>query len=368
MPSKGLRLPILLAQKEVYREASPAYKISPMGTLGYALNQATPSVISQTIDNKDGYIKDAKIRFKKRAAPGTSVTADDCSLQTEPAYYEQTIPALLKRYKGVWFDMPTIKAFTEDALKPRQMGTPATQVMQEVMDEIMVQINGLMMDINADVIGAIAFGANVGNGGLLTSKSVNFPQNLASMVLASGMNEVTNDAMLNEIDVRKASIIGSGVVNLYYLSMMQKFTENASANPGMLPLPKFFFDPAAATAWGANQFALLEQDAVQFVNICQNRAGNISGAWGNSEFGTITFPVADPQGNSFRTLEFDWQAKEVDCPANQVIGGNSVARGRGLSFTIGCNYGVVQLPTNAYEAADRLTGVRGVTRYTGANT
>ena len=367
MPSLGLRPAVLLTQKAVFGQNSPQAKITPMGYLAYLLSQATPNILSSTIDDKSGYIKDVNVRFKKRAAAGTSVTVDGCTIEAEGAYYTQTMPALLKRYKGTWFDYPTIKQFTEDALASKQVGNVPTRLMQEVWDEIMAQANGLLLDINADLLAALAFGINVQNG-LATTKTVNFPQNTSTLVMASGMTEVMSDAMLNEADIRTASIVGSGIINYYYLQQAAKGLDQSGMNSTQLALPKFYFDPAAATAFGANQFAVIEKDAVQFVNLCNNRATGIMGRLGTSEFGNLTLPIVDAQGNSFRNLEFDLQIKEVDCPASQTIAGVAASKGRGFIVILGCNYGTVQIPTTAYASADRLTGNRGTYRYTGTNT
>lgn len=364
--SKGLALPLLLAQKEVFKNASPADKLSPMGTMAYMLAQSTPSVVSQAIDAKNGYIRDVNVRYRKRAAAGTSVTADDCSIQTEPAWFNQTLPTLLKRFKGVWFDFPTIKQFTADALATQNAGTPATPLMMEVIDTIRTQLNGLLLDINTDLLTALTFGKNVSTG-LNTVKTVNFPLNTTNLALASGMTDIMNDAMLNEANIRDCSVIGSGIVNMYYLQQAAKGNDQSGLTTNQLAMPKMFFDPAAATVLGANQFALVEQDALQFINVCYNRAAAISGRLGNSEFGTIKFPVADSMGNSLRELEFDWQVKEEDCPGDRVIAGNSVARGRGYTFILGCHYAPLQIPSTAYETTDRMTQVNGVWRYVATN-
>jgi len=364
MSSKGIALAVLKAQKEIFSSAAPMTKITPMGTLAYLLANSRPSVLSQTVDNKSGYIRDVNIRYRKRAAAGESVTDDDCSLQTEPAFFTQTIPSLSKRFKGIWFDMPTIKTFTEDALAGN-----STTTMVEVMDAIMNEINGLLLDINTDVVTALTFGKNVVTGAN-TATTVNFTQNAANNVLTSGMTKIMADIMANEVTVQNCDIIGSGLINNYMLQQMAKGVDAGGVNSAGLALPGFWYDPQFATTVGANQFAVVEKNALQFVNVCYNRAGKISGRFGTSEFGTISFPITDATGNSLGNLEFDIQFKEEDCPGDKIIGdpqGSPVAKGRGMSVIIGCHFALAQIPATAYLSTDRMYQVNGVWRYTATN-
>lgn len=363
---KGTALAILKAQKEIFASATPSLKITPMGTLAYLLSQGSPNILSKTIDNRTGYIRDVNIRYRKRASAGESVTEDDCSLQSEPAFYTQTIPALSKRYKGIWFDMPTIKAFEADALASTGMGTP-TPVMMEVMEAVMNEINGLLLDINTDLVTALTFGKNVASGAS-TAKTVNFTQNTANNVLASGMTEVLGDALLNEVSSTNLDIIGSGIIAKYMLQQQAKGVDSGGVITSQLTTPNFWFDPAFTGVVGANQFAVVEKNALQFVNVCMNRGNAISGRFGTSEFGTIMFPVVDSLGNSLANLEFDIQLKESDCPSDVTIGSDEpAAKGRGMSVIIGCHFALAQVPATAYKSGDRMYQVNGVWRYTATN-
>lgn len=369
MPSNGLALALLKSQIECFKTAAPQYKISPVGGLGYALEQASPSIVSQAIDDGSGYIRDVNIRYLVRGAAGSSTTVDDCSLQTEAAYLTQTMPSLMKRYMGIWFDIKTIQQFTADALAPRQVGTPPTKVMEEVVSVIRSKINGLLQDINIDLLGSVVFGKNVSTASNAT-KSVNFPQAASTFLLNTAMNEVSYDIRNNEAKFEECSIIGSGNIVKAYQALGANGVAANGLNQSQLIWPKLYFDPYAATAFGANQFAVVEKNAIQFLNVSYNRLNSISGRFGNSTFGTITFPIQDSEGNILRTLEFDWQAIEVDCPTDQTIDeyGFAMPKGRGIKFIIGCHYAFLQLPSTAYSTSDRLTQVNGVWRFTGTNT
>lgn len=371
MPSVGLAQATLLAQSAVFGEAAAANKISPMGTLGLLLNGGQPKILSQNVDLKNGYIRDVNIRSKKRAAAGTTVTTDGCTVEAEAAYYTQTMPSLMKRYKGIWFDIPTIQQFQEDALKMvNAPGASApTMVQSEVMDTLMTHINGILLDINADCVAAISNGKNAVTG-LTTAKNINFPLNTTNLALGSGMEGVLNDMQFNEVNFRNAAIVGSGKISSFYNLQAVKGLDQAGVNSSLMSLPKFYYDPEIISAFAADDFLVVENGALQFLNVCYNRVALLDGKkFGTSTFFTIKVPVADALGNSFRELEFDVQVIEMDCPSDVTIGEDEpAAKGRGYKFIIGCHYTPVQLPDTAYEASDRLTGVNGVFRYHATNT
>lgn len=375
--SNGIRQAILLAQREVFRNAAPQNKLTPAGYLDYLLSQNKPQIISANVDDRSsGYIKDVKVRFKKRFGTGKSVTTDDCSIQAKSPYYEQSIPSLMFRKISLFFDWNTIETFTEDALAVQAKGTPATAVMNEVIDSITAALNGLIGDINVDLLGVQVsnFGTNVVAGNN-SARTVNFPLSTTTNPLTQGMTMVMSDAMANEVMLNGSHIVGSGIVNSYYLNQVAKGLDAAGLDSTRFSMPAFHYDPYAASEWGSNQFALLEKDAVQFINVCKFR-GPKSGRWGNSQFGTITWPIQDSLGGGegLRQMEFDFQAKEVDCPQEGVIigggeayGGSTENTGRGLQFDLMANFAQVNIPSDAYTSSDRLYQVNGTFRYAATN-
>ncbi len=378
MPSKGLALALLLAQREVFRNAAPQYKLTPAGFLDYALSQNQPKILSLSVDDKSGYIRDVKVRSKKRFATGMSATTDDCSIQSTSPYYEQTVPSMLFRKISIWVDWNTIERFTTDALAAQKAGTPATSVMTEVIDGIQSALNGLIGDINIDLLTdqAAAFGVNIVPGNN-TAQAVNFALNTTNNDLDSGMPKIMSDAMLNEVQLNGASIVGSGFINNFYLQQAAKGLDQSGVDTNRYKLPNFYFDPYADAEWGTNEFGLFERDAVQFLNICKFR-GVKSDRWGTSQFGTITWPLIDSLGGGqgLRQLEFDFQAKEVDCPQEGVIigndqaygGANTIDTGRGLQFDLMCWFKGVNIPSDAYMTTDRLYQVNGTFRFEATNT
>lgn len=365
----GIRQAILVAQQAAFRDASPMSKLTPAGYLDSLLNNTSPKLIGDIVDDGSGYIKDVNVRYRKRAATGESVTSDDCSIQGEPVFYTQTIPSLSFRKKSLYFDWDYIETFQEDALKAMNVGTPATAIMEEAYYAIINECNGLIGDINNDLLTAqvAAFGTNIESGNN-AARTVNFELTTTTNDLTEGITKLLNDAMQNEFRLNNAYIVGAGLVNQYYLQQAFKGLDGNGVNTAAATMPKMYYDPYTTAKWGTNQFGLFEKDAVSFLNVCKFR-GTKTKRLGTSQFFTMTLPLTDSLGGTgYRTLEFDVQIKEVDCPnASMTIYGESTAVGRGYSMDIMCHFAQVNIPSTAYKATDRLTGNNGTLRYTATN-
>jgi len=368
---KGLANALLIASREAFRGATPITKVTTPGFLQYLLENNKPAIISMAKDDGSGYLRDVKIRYRTRGVPGKTTTADDCSIQVRPAYKEVVVPSTSYRALGLTFDNEEIQKFEADAMAQLSAGTPVmTGIMKDIYEAIIEQSNGMFADIDSDLLAlqAANFGKNISTG-LNTAKTVNFPLNTTNNPLASGMTDVTADAMLNEIRLSGASIVGSGLINNYYLQQSAKGIDQSGLNTAQLALPKFYFDPYSQTSWSANNFGLFERDAVQFVNTCRFR-GAKSGQLGSDFFMTLKLPIVDSLGQgSLGAFEFDVQLTYRTCPGEIVIAGaDPVAIGRGWNIILSCSYQTVNIPSDSYEATDRLNAVNGTFRYLATNT
>lgn len=366
---KGLAQAIIVSSREAFRDASPMDKITPLGYMQYLLENTKPNVLNTGIDDGSGYIRNVKLRYMQRGAPGQSITEDNCTVQTRAAYVNADLPTTLFRALGITFEDDTIALYERDALAMMNVpGTPATQVMKEVWDAIISQANGLFTDINNDllVLQSTHFGTNVVSG-LNTAKTVNFALNGANNDLSAGMTQVLADAMYNESKLAGSSIVGSGIIANYSLQQRAKSYDQAGVNTALLQLPNFKFDPYANTNWGANNFGLFEKDAVQLINICRFR-GAKAGLKGSDYFFTVKLPVQDSigQGN-YREFEFDVQLTYRTCPQEVLIGETTVAMGRGWNIILMSSYQQVNIPSDSYAATDRMYGNNGTYLYHATN-
>ena len=368
MSSYGLALPVYLTMQQVFRSSNPELKLTPRGYLDYLLHNNKPTILSDTIDDRSGYIRDVKVRYRKRMGLGRTVTTDDCSIQGGIGRFEMTLPSTLFRKFALFFPWSVIEKFSEDALAMRNLpnSTPPTQVMQIVIDDFQQALNGILGDINDDLLSiqAASFGKNAVNS-LNTPKTFNIPLSTTTNDITQGFTMLMADAMANEVvpDFIGAAFVGSGLINNFYLKQ--------DYDPAKTPkIPAFYYDPRAQAKWGVNQFGLFERDAVQFVNICRFRGAAKSGRFGTSKFGTMKWPVRDSFGGTgLSDFEFDFQVRELDCPTDDMVigGGDPQAVGRGVVFDLMASYQQVNIPADAYEDTDPLTGTNGTFRYTATN-
>jgi hypothetical protein len=372
---KGLANALLIASREAFRGATPISKVTTPGFLQYLLNNNKPQIISQGKDDGSGYMRDIKIRYRQRGVPGKTVTTDDCSVQARPAYLETTVPATQFRALGLAFEDDLIATFERDALAQVSAGTPQmTSIMKDVYEGIVEQANGFFADVNNDLLAlqAAGFGKNQVTG-LNTARTVNFPLNATNNDLATGMTLVQADAMANEVKLTGAAVVGSGLVNNYFLQQVAKSAAQNGLDTSRQFLPNFYFDPYAATGWGSNQFGLFEKDAVQFVNTCRFR-GAKSGQKGSDFFMTLKLPIIDSLGqSSLGAFEFDVQLTYRTCPDEVQIGtyaagtNEPVLLQRGWNIILMSSYQTVNIPADSYASGDRLNGVNGTFRYVATN-
>lgn len=373
---KGLANALLISSREAFRGASPVTKVTAPGFLQYLLNNNKPDIISMAKDDGSGYLRDVKIRYRSRGVPGKSVTTDDCTVQSKPVYKNLDVPATSFRKLGLVFDDEDIQKFERDAMAQLNVGNPQmTGIMKDIFEAIVEQANGLFADVNNDLLTAQStnFGKNMITGAA-TPKTINFEKDGTQNTLNSGMTEVMSDAMANEMRIADAAIVGSGLINNYYLQQLAKSQNNAGLDTSKLALPKFYYDQYAASKWGANQFGLFERDAVQFVNVCRFR-GAKAGQKGSDFFMTLRLPLVDSLGQGILSgFEFDVQLSYRTCPEDVQVGTYDAdanppqALGRGWNVLISCAYQAVNIPSDSYESTDLLSGVNGTFRYTAANT
>lgn len=364
--------PFLLFQsKAVFTGSAPTTKITPAGYTRMLMENTKPNIVSQGIDDGSGHIRSVVVKYRTRLAKGQTSQTDNCDIDAIPVYAEQTIAATMFRKRAILLEDNIIAQYEKDAsafvsggLKP----TGITPLMQEQWDVLMEQVNGFLNDMNNDLVTkqVTNFGKNQTTG-LATAKTVNFPLSTTTNNLAQGMTSVMSDARLNEINLMSCNIVGSGLIDAYYIQNPAISTAQNGVNINNLAKPKYYHDFDTTADWGVNQFGIFEKNSVQLIDI--NRyTGFKAGVKGNSFFGTLIVPVMDSEGNTM-SLSLDIQMKYIDCPTDVVVGGYGDAQtvNRGWVLIISKSFDQFNIPTDAYSAADRLTGNNGTLRYTATN-
>lgn len=360
---------LLLTQKQVFGGATPSQKITPLGFLAMLLGNTMPNIVSSTIDDGSGHVRDVKIKYRPRSIAGLSITTDDCTVQSKPMYQEQTIPALSFRKHGIFLDYDTIAKYEKEASETIALGKPALPkgIVMEIYNSLIEAANGLLQDVNGDLLTAQAarFGKNVTTG-LNTAKTVNFPLSTASNPLTQGLTMLTQDVMQNEIKMGNFFLVGDGLINGVYVQQAYN-TQNTKDQNYPALFPKYYWDPMATSKLGANQFGVFEKNAVQLINVNKFN-GFIGGDKLSTFLTTIELPLADSLGGTeLQSFKFDLQIRHIDCPQEIEIGGVTTMVPRGWVVDLMANYGLFGIPSDAYLAGDRLTGNNGTLRYTATN-
>lgn len=368
--ANGFLRALLLTQQQVYNGIAPSAKLTPPGYLKMLLANSTPNIVSSTIDDGSGHVRDVVIKYRPRIPTGKSGTDDDCSIQAQPVYKEATIPALSFRKYGIFLGYQTIAQYEKEASTSVAIGKPAPPggILNEIYKAIIEAANGLLGDVDGDLLTAqaAAFGKNVTNG-VNTAKTINFPLSTASNPLTQGLTMLMSDVMQNEIKPMNFLIVGDGLINNAYIQMQMNTQNTKDANwPSMVP--PFYWDPYATAKLGSNQFGVFEKNAVQLVNV--NKFNGFVGGDKMSTFlFTITLPLVDSLGGTeLQGFKFDAQLRHIDCPGDQEIGGETVTVDRGWVLDLMANYAQFNIPTDAYDDDDRLTANNGTLRYTATNT
>ncbi|HRH60145.1 MAG TPA: hypothetical protein PL045_06215 [Chitinophagaceae bacterium] len=360
---------LLMNQMQVFKGASPSQKITPPGYLKMLLANTKPNIVDSNVADGSGHLRDIKIKYRPRVPKGVSSTTDDCSVQAQPVYLEATVPSVNFRKYGFIIADATIAAYEKEASTSLAIGKPAPPngIIMELYKHMLEAANGLLGDVNDDLLTAqaAAFGKNVTTG-LATTKTINFPLATTSNPLTQGLTMLMNDVMENEIRADNFIIVGSGLINAVYLQQSLNTSNTKDANyPGIVP--PYYWDPATASKFGSNQFGVFEKNAVQLINI-NKFAGFIGGDKFSTFLFTLSLPLVDSLGGTeLQSFTFDVQLKYQDCPEEIDIAGTPTSVGRGWRLDLMCNYNQFNLPSDAYDSADRLTGNNGTLRYTATN-
>lgn len=367
--------PYLLKQsKAVFQEIAPSTKITPPGFTRMLVENTKPNIVSEGIDDGSGHIRDMRIKYRTRLPKGKTQQTDNCDIDARPAYKEATIAATMFRKYAIMLEDSTIARYEKEASTMLVPGGASlkgvTPLMSEQWDIIMETVNGIMQDINDDLLVKQVglFGTNQTTGSA-AAKVVNFPLATTTNILTSGMTMIQADARSNEMNLSNTTIVGAGLIDNYYLQKAANAVSTAQngINQSLLGLPKYYNDYDATSAWGANQFGIFEKNAVQLIDINRYtgfKAGEKGGDW----FGSLTVPLMDAHGNMM-PFTFDIQMTYIKCPTELVIGGYGEAQTvqRGWALIISKSFDSFNIPSDSYDVDDRLYGNNGTLRYTATN-
>ncbi|MCC6584526.1 MAG: hypothetical protein IT271_12550 [Chitinophagales bacterium] len=369
----GFSKNILLQSRAVFTGAYPGLKAVPQGYLRFLIENGLMNVATKAAnDDGSGHVRNVDIWYTPRTPEGKSSTEDNCQIDVIPSRLETSIPSTDFRKLGFHIDDDTIAAYEREASGLVVLGgqgsdkIPDGGVTKEIWDTMIDKAQAILADINADLLAdqAIAFGVNASNG-VNAAKTVNFPLAATNNDLNTGLTMVYNDMMMNEQRLDNLVAVGSGLMNNYILQQSAKSAAQNGLNTAAQPLPKWYYDPKALSAWGANHFGLFDKNAVKLI-LTNRFAGFKNGDKITSIFCVIPIPVTDFMGNTIM-YPFDVQITHTDCNATVDVAGVPTSIKRGYNIFLMSSFKQFNLPADSYDAADVLAGNNGTYRYVATN-
>ena len=354
----------------------PGKKVTVPGFLNMLITQPDRPFAAA---NVGGHYKDVRVKYMPRTTVAQVSTSDTCSVDFVPAYLETTVSVDNVAQTGVWVSDDVVRQYCEDASRTVAIGVPATQLMTEHLNSILHAMNGIYQKMEDVLTDSVTFGVHQATG-TNAAVTVNIEQDGTLNDLATGLTKLLMDAQVNEF-CGNPLMVGPLGSRFHAFNLQKEYNALSPAtgyDPAMLAMNsgyQFFASGFAAANFGnANSLAMFAPGSAHLIERLDN-VGSFAGQRGSSFFTTIIDPRTQcwtPNGLS--NIQFDLQVKYIDCPDDlgRLNGGGAIdpaelPAARGYALIIKKRYDLFQTPTNAFSAADRMTGSNGALLYTITN-
>jgi len=350
-------------------------KVTNPGFLTALLSkEARPDALNVAYSNRGHYVPTVDISYVQRSTEAQTGTSLDCDIDVTPGKKEVSFQVTKNRQINMHVSEDQMRQYCSDASNLVNLNGVATPFMQDFLELMLAQLNGLYQGINTDLVTAQAtrFGKNVRTGSTATT-----PLNLTlagtTMNVNDGVGMIAYDMQQNEI-CNDVFIVGNGNMSKYAImnnagaiGMNQSGVNNALMLNALGA--KYYNDPKTATLWGDNQIGVFDSKAIQFIEFNRN-VGAFSGDKMTAEKGQFFDPRVQcwtPSG--YRPFAFDIKVKYIDCPTTLTNGyaGGSATYNEGWAVYISKTFDLFNVPVDMYDGGDRLSGSRDNLRYTVTN-
>jgi hypothetical protein len=367
--------PALLTHLKVLMEQNyPGTKITPSGYLKLLIEN-NPSLRISSINGESidglkrstvgGHIRDVKLKSLPRITPDQISDEDNCENDFGFQYSESQLDTPLFSKAGFQLEWSFVERYQQEASRLVSTANPNVSILNEMLEQIMHAVNGLIVNMDRKLLSATNFGVNVTTG-LATAKTININGDGNRLDLSDGVIELLSDAQENEF-VGDLLMVGSGLFNKYNIAKNALGINGAGINQGALNGYKWYYDIASATPFGgANRVGAFAKGAVGYVDIDRYIAWK-SGRHGTSWFAQIMLPVESTAGVAPIMMPFNLQIRELDCPDTAFDGYETRTMGRGYQILISKNFGLWQQPKSAFQSTDRLANNNGSLLYEFSN-
>ena len=368
--TSGFRPSILHHLQDIAKGATPQLKLDPHGFLAMLYKFRKPQLLG--LNNEAGHKKTMRVKYLQRFTKDFTDTSKSCDQTNQMAYTENNVELSSTRQLAIHIPDETIAQYEDDASRTVMMGQPATDIMNELMEQIIAGTNAIMDGVNDDLLTEMStsFGVNRVNG-VATAKTININANNESNILSDGFTQMLSDYAQNR-EKGRMQVVGNGLMHNWALqNQMGVAGINGSGIDTRIQGNgfDFFYDLGSVNTWGANQVGVFAPDSVGIVEYLEYtgfKAGKKAGA---SEFGTMVLPMQGIDGNNV-PVSFDFQLKYYDCAETitDAYYGTNLTVEKGYNLIISKQSGLYTIPDNAYRGTDVLTGNRGSYRYAITNT
>lgn len=362
--------PFLLVHLKMLLEQNyTGIKITPSGFLKMLIEN-NPSINITSVNGDSinglktstasGQVREVKYKYLPRITPQQIADEDNCDNDFGFQYSEGTLRTPLFSKAGFQVEWDFIERYEAEAARAVQMGNPSTPALQEMVDQLMHVVNGMVTNINGKLLSSLSFGVNASTG-LSTAKNININKDGNVYDLSDGVTEILSDAAFNEFG-GSPLIVGAGLMNKFELSKAATGLNGGGLNRGAQAGYTWYYDIISEAVLGANTIGVFSPKTVGFVDV-DKYIGWKTGKFGNSWFAQIMLPVESGVEGTPVMMPFNLQIQEVDCPTEGFDGYETRTMGRGYKIMISKNFGLFQQPTDAYQAGDRLAGTNGSLLY-----
>lgn len=358
---------MLTQLKDIANGNAPSLKITPVGFLRALAEHNSAAKIIEQGYMKDGHIRDVRVAYQQRGIESNVDDTDDCDIDVIPSYNEFTTSMSMFSKLSIYIDDKTIGRYVSDASSSVKVGQPSTLLMKEHLDTIIQQANAVFQKANRNLLTKVAanIGVNIATGNN-SAKSINIPIDITEQPLNTGISEVLDDFDNNEFS-GKPIIITAGIFNKY-----QRRLQGSGLNMGGIDITKFdndyeyYLDQISQQVLGTNQALVLADGSVYFIGDYNRYVGDFAGDKLISFNFTMQLPVVESvTGKSLSFFKVDAKLMRIACPTTVDVGPYGVPTevNEGWQLILSKYYDLVQQPSDAYAASDRLYGNNGTLRY-----
>jgi len=353
---------LLKSLSQIALENNPEFVLDPAGGFNLINKQKAAQVVSESPDG-NGHRKTVRVKYQQRATPQQVADTIGCENVIVPLYNEVQVNVDIVKQLGIYIDDETIAKYMADASRTVAIGQPQTPLMQEFAFSLMTSTNAIVQALDIEILTKLNTNAGVNVvTGSNASTAINIPLNTTLNPLGDSVTKILTDYAKNS-QAGRPQVIGAGLFWDFMTQQIAKGTDYAGVNTSILA-NKFDFYPDlnAETAFGANEIMVVAPNSVQRVDYITNR-GFRAGLKGTSYFFTIDLPMQ--MGQDIIPITFDAQLKYFDCPTTliEAYTGDTVTAQRGWALYVSKQMGLFQIPSDAYQADDRLSGVNGTFKY-----